>query len=52
MFEVQSIGTREQFTTWEAAKLLAENLSKRFGEAIITSPEKKTTTFKDGAICK
>lgn len=51
MFEVQSTGTREQFTFWEAAEMLAQNLSKRFGEATITSPEKETTLFRNGNIC-
>ena len=50
MFEVQSTGTREQFTFWEAAEMLAQNLSKRFGEAIITSPEKEITIFRNGSI--
>ncbi len=51
MFEVQSTGTREQFTFWEAAEMLAQNLSKKFGEAIITSPEKEITIFRNGSIC-
>lgn len=51
MFEVQSTGVREQFTFYEAAKLLAENLSKRFGEAVIISPERKPIIFKNGHIC-
>ena len=51
MFEVQATGIREQFTFWEAAEMLAQNLSKRFGEAVITSPEKEITIFKNGSIC-
>lgn len=51
VFEVQSTGTREQLIFWEAAEMLAQNLSKRFGEAVITSPERATIIFRDGNIC-